>query len=573
MKSEEVEEKSAEKLTANLSQSVTPLAQLPTLPNREPDRTLPPSQEPIAPPTPAPLPPPEQLLETPSSIPPAPEPIPGKVPESIEVQQFEFEGNTAISNEDLAKVTEKFTKRRITFTELFQARAAVTKLYVDRGYITSGALIPPQKLQDGVVKIQVVEGGLESINVVGTQRLNQNYVRSRLAIATKKPLNRDRLLEALQLLQLNPLIQNISAELAAGTQPGLNLLEVQISEAKTFTTQISLDNNRAPSIGSFRRRIQVNQANLSGQGDALNLGYSNTVGSNGIDLSYTRPINPRNGTLKFSYGLTASNVVEPPFDRIDIAANSRYYELTLRQPLLQTPTQELALGLTATRQESDTSVLEIPFPLSPGADNRGRTRISALRFFQEWTKRNSREVIAARSQFSLGLGLFNSTINNESPDSRFFSWRGQAQWVRLLAPDTLLLLRTDVQIADRTLVPLEQIGLGGQESVRGYRQDLLLTDNGALVSAEVRFPLARISKWNTLVQLVPFFDFGSAWSSSGKANPDPNILASAGLGLQMQIGDRLSLRLDYGIPLVSAPSRKRTWQENGLYFSIIATPF
>jgi hemolysin activation/secretion protein len=554
----------------------TEIAQIPNLPSRDPDRTLPaspdrtlpPSQEPIQPQIPAPLPPPAQLLESPSTIPQSPEPIPGKVPESIVVDRFEFEGNTAISNEELAAATAGFIKRRITFAELFQARAAVTKLYIDRGYITSGALIPPQKLQDGVVKIQVVEGGLESINVVRTRRLNPNYVRSRLAIATEKPLNRDRLLEALQLLQLNPLIQNISAELAAGTQPGLNLLEVQISEAKTFSTQIGLDNNRAPSIGSFRRRVQVNQANLSGQGDALNLGYSNTVGSNGIDLSYTRPINPRNGTLKFSYGLTVSNVVEPPFSRIDIEANSRYYELTFRQPLLQTPSQEFALGLTATRQESDTSVLEIPFPLSPGADDRGRTRITALRFFQEWTKRNSREVIAARSQFSLGLGIFNSTINNESPDSRFLSWRGQAQWVRLLAPDTLFLLQTDVQLADRTLVPLEQFGLGGQESVRGYRQDLLLTDNGALVSAEVRFPIARIPKWNTLVQLAPFLDFGSAWSSSGKPNPDPNLLASAGLGLQMQIGDRLSLRLDYGIPLVSAPSSKRTWQENGLYFRL-----
>lgn len=549
------------------------LPKIAQIPNFQPDRTPPPSQAPFQPQTPAPLPPPEQLLQSPSSIPPTPEPIPGKVPESIVVERFEFEGNTAISNADLAAVTETFTKRRITFAELFQARAAVTKLYIDRGYITSGALIPPQKLQDGVIKIQVVEGGLESINVVGTRRLHPDYVRSRLAIATEKPLNRDRLLEALQLLQLNPLIRNISAELAAGTQPGLNLLEVQISEAKTFNTQIGLDNNRAPSIGSFRRRVQVNQANLTGVGDALNLGYSNTVGSNGIDLSYTRPINPRNGTLKFSYGLTTSNVVEPPFNRIDIAANSRYYELTYRQPLLQTPSQEFAIGLTATRQESDTSVLEIPFPLSPGADDRGRTRISALRFFQEWTKRNSREVIAARSQFSLGLGIFNSTINNDAPDSRFFSWRGQAQWVRLLAPDTLFLLRTDVQLADRTLVPLEQFGLGGQESVRGYRQDLLLTDNGALVSAEVRFPLARISKWNAIIQLAPFLDFGSAWSSSGKQNPDPNILASVGLGLQMQIGDRLSLRLDYGIPFVSVTSRKRTWQENGLYFSIVATPF
>ncbi len=558
------------------------LTQLPPLPPTPPSEIppfqpeippQPPSRTPIEPPAPELLPPPEELLQSPPPTPITPEPVPGKVPESITVDRFEFEGNTAFSDEELAKVTERFTKRPISFAELFQARSAVTQLYIEQGYITSGALIPPQTLEGGVVKIQVVEGGLESINVSGTRRLNPNYVRSRIAVATSKPLNQKRLLEALQLLQLNPLIQNLSAELAAGTQPGLSLLEVRVTEAKTFNTQLALDNNRSPSIGTFQRQVQLTEANLLGLGDGLSVGYNNTEGSNGVDIGYTLPINPRNGTLSFNYGITSSDVIEPPFDRIDIEANSRYYELTLRQPLLQTPTQEFALGLTATRQESKTTLLDIPIALSPGADEQGRTRISALRFFQEWTKRTSREVLAARSQFSLGIGLLNATINDEPPDSRFFSWRGQVQWVRLLAADTLLLLRGDVQLADRALVPLEQIGLGGQDTIRGYRQDVLLTDNGALASAELRVPVLRLPKLNTLVQLAPFIDVGTAWNQSGRPDPDPSVLASIGLGLRLQVSRRLTVRLDYGIPLVSVSSSKRTWQENGFYFSIVGNPF
>jgi len=558
------------------------LTQLPPLPPTPPSEIppfqpeippQPPSRTPIEPPAPELLPPPEELLQSPPPTPITPEPVPGKVPESITVDRFEFEGNTAFSDEELAKVTERFTKRPISFAELFQARSAVTQLYIEQGYITSGALIPPQTLEGGVVKIQVVEGGLEAINVSGTRRLNPNYVRSRIAVATSKPLNQKRLLEALQLLQLNPLIQNLSAELAAGTQPGLSLLEVRVTEAKTFNTQLVLDNNRSPSIGTFQRQVQLTEANLLGLGDGLSVGYNNTEGSNGVDIGYTLPINPRNGTLSFNYGITSSDVIEPPFDRIDIEANSRYYELTLRQPLLQTPTQEFALGLTATRQESKTTLLDIPIALSPGADEQGRTRISALRFFQEWTKRTSREVLAARSQFSLGIGLLNATINDEPPDSRFFSWRGQVQWVRLLAADTLLLLRGDVQLADRALVPLEQIGLGGQDTIRGYRQDVLLTDNGALASAELRVPVLRLPKLNTLVQLAPFIDVGTAWNQSGRPDPDPSVLASIGLGLRLQVSRRLTVRLDYGIPLVSVSSSKRTWQENGFYFSIVGNPF
>jgi hemolysin activation/secretion protein len=173
-----------------------------------------------------------------------------------------------------------------------------------------------------------------------------------------------------------------------------------------------------------------------------------------------------------------------------------------------------------------------------------------------------------RSQFSLGLGLLGATINNQSPDARFFAWRGQAQYVNLLAPDTLLLLRGDVQLADRTLLPLEQIGLGGQDSLRGYRQDLLFGDNGTNLSVELRVPVLRVPEIEGLMQLTPFVDAGIVWASSGEANPPQNALVSTGLGIRWTMGNRLSARLDYGIPLVSVQNSRKTLQESGVYFSL-----
>ncbi|WP_341528335.1 ShlB/FhaC/HecB family hemolysin secretion/activation protein [Nostoc sp. UHCC 0302] len=551
--------------------------------NSNPSPQLPPPQD-IQPPAPSPLPspqlpeplPPPAELFPPSTPTPTPEEsLPSKVPQTITVQKFEVVGSTVFSAEELAKATAEFTNRPISLTEIFQARSKITELYVKNGYITSGAYIPPQTIKSGVIKIQVVEGKLEEIQVTGTRRLNSNYVRSRLAIATSPPLNRQRLLEALQLLQLNPLIQNLSAELSAGPRLGTSVLQVEIKEAQTFTAQIGLDNGRSPSVGSFRRRVQVNEANLLGLGDGLGLAYTNTDGSNSIDASYSLPLNARNGTLTFNYGTTSSDVIERPFNILDIESASRYYELTYRQPVFQTPTQEFVLGLTASRRESEASYISgerIPFP-SLGADEEGRTRVSALRFFQEWTSRNSREVIALRSQFNLGIGAFDATINATAPDSRFFSWQGQAQWVRLLAPETLLLLRLNTQLAFTSLVPLEQFGLGGQESVRGYRQDFLLADNGTFVSGEVQIPILRLPQIDSRLQVVPFADFGVVWNSSGANNLDPNTLASVGLGLRWTQGDRFTARLDWGIPLISVDSTGRTWQENGLYFSLQYNPF
>ncbi|WP_442948804.1 ShlB/FhaC/HecB family hemolysin secretion/activation protein [Nostoc sp.] len=542
-----------------------------------PQDVQPPAPSPLpSPELPQPLPPPAELFPPSAPTPTPEEPLPGNFPQSIVVERFEVIGSTVFSAQELAKATAEFTKRPISLTEVYQARSKITDLYLKNGYITSGAYIPPQTIRSGVVKIQVVEGKLEDIQVTGTRRLNPNYVRSRLAIATSPPLNRQRLLEALQLLQLNPLIQNVSAELSAGSQNGVSLLEVKISEAKTFSSQIILDNGRSPSVGSFRRRLQLNEANLLGLGDALGVAYTNTDGSNSFDASYTLPLNPHNGTLSFNYGTTSSNVIEPPFNVLDIQSASRYYELTFRQPIFQTPTQEFAVGLTASRRESEASYSplgeRLAFP-GLGADEQGRTKVSALRFFQEWTSRNSHEVIALRSQFSLGIDALNPTINQNPPDSRFFAWQGQAQWARLLAPETLLLLRLNTQLASRTLLPLEQFGLGGQDSIRGYRQDYLLTDNGTFVSAEVQVPILRLPQIDSTLQVVPFADFGIGWNSSSVKNPDHNILAAVGLGLRWSQSDRFTVRLDWGIPLVSVDSNERTLQENGLYFSLFYNPF
>jgi len=531
--------------------------------------------------------------------------------------------------------------RLLSLAELLQASEAITKYYTDRNYINSGAYVPQDALRDGIATIQIIEGSLEAINILnttpaipplegsrlslgledininrdnnrsnnngsgsllanpsyltsnwlepnatpapdrffitGNRPLNPGYIRSRLAIAGATPLNLDRLLEGVQLLQLNPLIESISTEIARGTQTGTSILNANVTQADTSDIQFSVDNARSPSVGSIRQRAQVSQGNFLGLGDSLILGYSRTEGSEGWDASYTLPINARNGTLSFSLGDTSSEVIEDPFNFLDIQSRSRYYELTLRQPVILTPTEEVALSLTASRRESESEFLQgltgiaEPFP-GVGADAEGNTRVSALRFSQEWTKQGEEYVLALQSEFSLGLDALNSTINPIPPDSRFFSWRGRGQWVRRLGDDTLLLLRGELQLADRPLVPLEQFGIGGQATIRGYRQDTLLTDNGWLAGVELRLPILRIPEVDGVLQLAPFLEVGRGWNSGDTTDPENSVLASTGIGLLWR-QNNLSARLDWGIPLTSFSSSGETLQENGIHFSVIYSPF
>jgi hemolysin activation/secretion protein len=516
----------------------------------------------------------DQLLPTPQ----LPEqPIPGQDDPNakFQVDRIEVVGSTVFSPEQFAAITTPFVGREITFGELLQIRDAITKLYTDNGYVTTGALIAPQVLEAGVVKIQVIEGTLAEIKITGNRRLQSQYISDRIRLGAAKPLNIPRLLESLQLLRLNPRIQNLSAELQSGVTPGTNILQVEVQEADTFQLTTTLDNGRSPSVGSFRRGVDIQEANLLGLGDTLSVGYTNTDGSNTINLNYTLPINPRNGTVFFGVNQGWNSVIEKPFSVLDIQSNTQAYELGYRQPLIEKPTQELAIGLSLSRQSSQTK-LGIDniggFPLSPGADANGKTNISTLRFFQEYTQRSNQQVFAARSQFSLGVGWFDANISEQQPDSRFFAWRGQMQWVRQLAPDTLFFARGDLQLANDSLVPLEQFGLGGQVSVRGYRQDTLLTDNGLVLSAELRLPILQAKKINGVLQLTPFIDVGTGWNTKNN-NPSPSTLVGTGLGLLWKQGDSFSARLDWGIPLTSVEGDKSSLQENGLYFSVQYSPF
>ena len=555
-------------LSASIWLSVTHLVQAQTSPNIIP---LPPQNEP---PQPEVLPPLDEVLpqlQTPTQT--TPDGIEDAT-QTVLVKKFVVTGSTVFTAEELAQVLKPYTLRRLSFPELLAAQQALDRLYLENGYITSGTFLPPQKLEDGIVTIEVIEGTLEEINISGLDRLRSGYVRSRIEKATNAPLNREDLLNALQLLQLDPLIANLSAELTAGSTIGSSILELNLTEADPFDLTLTYDNFRSPSVGTDRRQVGLTHRNLIGYGDRISLGYLNTDGSNSLnDFNYTVPINASNATLGFRLGYTDSQIIEDPFDQFDIESENTNYEFTYRQPLLQKPTADLAIGFSFSRNDSSTTADGEPLQLSRGAEIDGETQISALRFFQEYTTRNARQVLALRSQFSLGVDLFDATKNSgDLPDSNFFAWRGQGQYLRSLGSNFSLLLRSDFQFSNRPLVPVEQFSLGGALSVRGYRQDALLGDNGLLNSAEIRATVARIPKWNTSIQLTPFLDFGKVWNSDDLTF-DTNTLVSTGVGLRVQQGDYFAARLDYGIPLVDLDSEGDSLQEEGIYFSIELKPF
>ncbi|MEH1920748.1 ShlB/FhaC/HecB family hemolysin secretion/activation protein [Nostoc sp.] len=489
--------------------------------------------------------------------------------EEFFVKEIQVTGYSVLKDE-IIKLKQPLENKNITFEQLLQLRSQITKLYVDNGYITSGAFIPNnQNIASGVVQIQVVEGELEGISILGLERLQTAYVRSRIARLAGKPLNQKRLEEALQLLQLDPVIERVNAELTAGSTPGNNILQVTITESPPFHAGVVFANNQSPSVGSEQGSIFIAHDNFLGFGDKFSAEYAGSEGLDIYNISYSIPFNALDGTIGVRYSNSASRIIESEFRDLDIRSEAETLSFNIRQPLIHTPNREFALGFAFDLRRSQTYILnDIPFSFTEGPEN-GESRVTVIRFSQDWLQRNANSVLAARSQFSFGIDAFDPTINDSGTDGRFFSWVGQFQWVQKLSPRILMLAKVNTQLTPDSLLSLEKISIGGVDTVRGYSQNQLVADNGVVGGMEVRIPLA--SNVETL-QLIPFFDIGTAWNNRG-INVDPQTIASLGLGLNWQPLNGLVLRADYGIPLMGTSDRGNSLQDNGFNFSIRYQPF
>lgn len=503
----------------------------------------------------------------------------GNDEEIIDLEKLKFIGNRVFSNEDLQRAimgdpgdSDNPVATHYTLTDLRAIIERITKLYNDERYINSWATIPEQVVQNGEVTIAIVEGGLQEIRLrrpEGTPNLLASaYICDRLALAAR-PLNLNHMLDALRQLQLNPLIKKVDAELTPGDYLDSQILTVTVEEANSLQLTTGFDNGRPPSVGTQRSLVRLSEGNLSGIGDRLDLTFSHTEGSNNLESRYVVPVNARDGTVSLTLGLGTSKVTESPFDYLDLRGDSLTWGLQFRQPIYKTYQSEVALSLGLGNRFSQTSILGFDFPLSEGADDEGRLRVTSLTFGQEWTQRGDRDFLGLRSQFSLGFDAFGATINETAPDSRFFHWQGQGTWLHRFPNQSQLLVQGLVQLGDRPLLAQEQFTLGGLGTVRGYRQDIVSRDNGAFLSVEYQHPLwGKPNKSLGQLSAATFLDWGAGWQSPQRGEKDYQTLASWGLGLLWTPRDDVTVQAYWGLPLLEVDSRNNTLQENGFHFVV-----
>jgi len=509
-------------------------------------------------------------------LPPVPESAEDKIDQrKLFVKHIRLEGNHVFPEQDLQAITRLYEQREVSIAELEELRQKLTRYYIDHGYINSGAIIPPDAFSTGELGIKIIEGRVDDVRIKGLGRLREGYITNRLLKSSDKAFNLHDLQDNYQLLLADPLISRINGRILPGTTPGHSILDLDITRARPYRLSLFGNNQRPPSIGAEAFGLNGQLRNLTGFGDTLDFSFITSAGSNRYTGGFNLPITDAGTEAFFHFDEGDSMVLEEPIRNINISSKVHSLEGGISQLLLNTPSQRLNLGLILAVRENETSLLGRPFSFIPGEPT-GRNQATVWRLFQDYNRRWDKHALALRSTFSVGMNALGAThertvpsrfrnLYQQFPDSEFFSWLGQVQYAwRLLDNNTQLVLRGDAQFSNDALLPLERIAVGGLNSVRGYRENQLVRDQGYSLSMEVHIPLINGGDTNAIhrLTLIPFIDYGNAWNHGEHST----TLYSIGAGCAWRFKP-VSLELYYGYALnKTKPRQQGDLQDDGLHF-------
>ncbi|MCH9639802.1 MAG: hypothetical protein K0U40_09955 [Betaproteobacteria bacterium] len=525
---------------------------------------------------------------------------------TMKLDRVEFSGNTVFTDAKLQKIVKDFIDKPIDANDLTQLILKINKQFSDEGYVNSGASLSKLNLLDGVLTVKIIEGRLTDINIsdnvwlhpdkIGSRLqfnefginalIHPDYIRRRLLrhtdyiqgrLLSDPPLDElldvNVLKERYMMLLDDPLIDRLNGSLKPTGVLGEAQLDIKVTQARPYGMSVQGNNYRAPSIGSEQFIVNGWVRNLTRWGDVINFSYGLSKGSNIYSGGIALPLNSAGTIFSFNFNLGNNAVIEEPLNSVDIRSKVENFSWSLSHPLYKSLNHTAILGTSFATRYNQTSLLGQDFSFVEGLTT-GKSRVSVVRVFQEYLGRFDRQVIALRSTFNVGINAFNATIqsSNSLPDSQYLSWLGQSQYVfKVLDNGAQFKARSNIQLTNDSLLAQERMSVGGVRTVRGYRENELVRDQGYTGSIEFHYPIiGQVGGIGNKVILIPFMDYGAAWNKGKSARR----LHSVGIGFHWQPIKYIKADFFYGYDIKKADNKTEyNLQDSGIHFNLTLSSF
>lgn len=466
----------------------------------------------------------------------------------ILVKDFKFDGNLYYSNEELEEVIKEAVNKELVYDQLINVTRAISNHYKANGFLAT-AFLPPQDINDGVIKIKITEAVLGTIifDVEEEEKLNISKENIRLRLLYKIEdsgvLNIDQLDKNVRNLNKIPGI-NALAELEEGKNFGETNVKVTAINTETIFGNTLVDNNGSRSSGYNKITNTINIDGLFNMGDRL--AFTNVLSgdhhvkdnheeSNYYAVSSTMPVG-YNGMLatlrvsKMEYKLSA------PFDSTKPSGYSSEYNLSLNRPLIVSPNFNLNTSFSlgnnkyvndlGTGNNSDKDVLKSIFNL--GFDSRDERLGGGINY-------GSFALSLAKNDLTDNLSNYETDQSTSDNNGRNFKGTLNLNRMQKLTDKTNLLVKFNGQLAADNLDGADQFSLGGPNAVRAYPSSEAAGDAGFVASLELKRNLFKN------LESTLFYDYGkiklhkSLWNDWNSTNKLKNNYHLQGYGVSVGI--------------------------------------
>lgn len=470
--------------------------------------------------------------------------------QTVTVKEFQFEGNTRVSTEELEAELDDLRGQSLTFPQLQSAADRLTDLYRKEGYFTVRAALPTQNIQDGIVRFNIVEAKLGKISIQGNKYYSTEFLNWHLEPVAEQEFPERSLMQR-QLLLLNEFPDlEVTSVVEAGEEP--NTVDLVLDVTDDQPTHFSLDYNNFGSRFNGRNRIgaTLDFGNFSGNGDRLTLRGLQSLADRGVTVgtaNYSVPIS-NSGTKANFLISNAAFATGRELEILDIRGEALVAGAFVTHPFIRTPNWNLDFNGGFIYQNIDNFILD-------QTASRDRLREVVLGVSTDWSDSRGRNYFNARMTQDLG-DTFGGMDPGDPLSSRqagggFHKWNFNLARVHSFNPQWFGIARVGHQFATSPLPSAEQYALGGIDTVRGYQQAAYLGDAGWNTGVEIRWQPIKGEDAN-LLQLVGFLDHGSAYLKNAAPGEIANIaMTGAGFGVRLNLPHETYLRADIGWPLGS----------------------
>ncbi len=477
------------------------------------------------------------------------------------------EGATAFSGEEIAATYASLLATQIGSAELESIAGRITALYRDAGYVLSRAILPPQDVTTGIIRIQIIEGYVSHVTTDGTvpEYAIKGYA-SR--ITAERPLT-------LTTLERNMLLIN--------DMPGVSLKDAVLSEdeavqgAHTLALEIGLDriggsffvdNRGSAEVGPVQAGTSVELRNTIGFGDAVSVaGF--TVPSEPrelklIRIGYTTPIG--SSGLQMSVSGTASWIdAGGTLDAVGDESNLKAVSASLAYPIVRARDSNLwlntSLDVRSAEERTDFgTVFDEDLVVLRGS-------ISGM-VADDW---GGRSYVTFRA--SKGIRLMNAAkrgdllLSRVDADPQAATLTVDVSRYQQLVDDLLsVTLAGRAQRATDALVSSEEFSLGGARFGRGFEYGELTGDDGIAGSIEITIAPDIELAWVSSPQIYAFYDTGAVWNRNVVFGDARQSLSSAGAGIRLTFADDFNAGFELAKPLDRDSSRTNTDEWQALFF-------